>query len=186
MRWPLLYARSHRVPAAALTAVAGIGLLGLLARAGENPQIAALAAAVGAAALTTGLSGTDPALDRTAAFSWPPRRALHLLLGTVFVAGAVLLLAPVASGPLLLRDVVGLVGAGALGAVVFGAEYAWLLPITWAASTLLLPADDSGVGQVLTWPVQPAGTPVATVTAAVLGCAGLLAQSALGARRHRR
>ena len=43
MRWPLLYARSHRVPAAALTAVAGIGLLGLLARAGENPQIAALA-----------------------------------------------------------------------------------------------------------------------------------------------
>ncbi|MCG8915716.1 hypothetical protein L6E12_07940 [Actinokineospora sp. PR83] len=181
-RWPLLYARSRRIPATAVAAVLAAGAFGLLTGDAADPRLAALAAALGAAALATSLGSADPALDRTAAFAWPPRRAVHLLLGVALLAGLFLLAAPLAPDRVLLRDVVGLAGLGALGATAFGADAAWSLPVTWAALTLVVPPAD-GVGAVLTWPVQPETSTAATATAATLGCAGLLVHSALGCRR---
>ncbi|PWW66738.1 hypothetical protein [Actinokineospora spheciospongiae] len=181
-RWPLLYARSRRVPATAVAAVLGTVPIGLLAEDAADPRPAALAAAIGAAALATSLGSADPALDRTAAFAWPPRRAAHLLLGAALLVGLLLLAAPPAAAGVLLRDVVGLTGLAALGATAFGAATAWSLPVTWAALTLVVPPAD-GVGAVLTWPAQPETSTAATATAVTLGCVGLLVHSAFGCRR---
>ncbi|EWC58074.1 hypothetical protein UO65_6630 [Actinokineospora spheciospongiae] len=182
-RWPLLYARSRRIPAAVVAAVLGTVGVGLLAGDAGDPRLAALATALGAAALATSLGSADPALDRTAAFAWPPRRAAHLLLGAALLAGLLLLAAPLAPEGVLLRDVAGLTGLGALGATAFGADAAWSLPVAWAALTLVVPPAGGGIGSVLTWPVQPAACTAASATAITLGCTGLLVHTALGCRR---
>ncbi|GAA1278264.1 hypothetical protein [Saccharothrix xinjiangensis] len=186
-RWLVLHARSRQAPASLATAVAGVGLIGLLAQPGGNPRLAVLAAAIGVAAVAVGFGGHDRDLDRTAAFGWPPRRAGHLLLGAAVVA--LLLLAvgrvadPVAPDAVVLRAVVGLGGLAALGACLFGSLAAWSLPVGWAGVTLVVPPGDEWQERLLAWPAQPAGTPSATVIAVVLGCAGLAAYGAFGCRR---
>lgn len=186
-RGALLYARSRHVPATAAAGATGVALLGTLAQPGGNPRLAAFGAALGVAAVAVGLGGHDPGLDRTAAFAWPPRRAAHLLLGAAFVACLLLAVGlvadPLAPAGFLLRDTAGLAGAAALGAVVFGARAAWSLPVGWTGVTLVVPPGEEWFDQVLGWPVQPPETTAATTTALVLGCAGLLAHSALGCRR---
>jgi hypothetical protein len=187
-RWLILYARARQIPVSAAAVAVGVGVLAVLAQPDGSPQLAAFAAAIGVAALATGLSGHDLALDRTAAFGWPPRRAAHLLLGGTFVT-ALLLAAgkiadPLAPDAFVLRDVVGLGGLAAWGALLLGARAAWALPIGWTGGTLVIPpGDDHWLSDLLTWPVQPDDTTAATVTAIVLGCTGLLAYSAFGCRR---
>ncbi|NUT49016.1 MAG: hypothetical protein HOV94_17170, partial [Saccharothrix sp.] len=91
---------------------------------------------------------------------------------------------PVAPAAFVLRDVLGLGGLAALGAVVLGARAAWALPVGWTGVTLVVPSgDEHWLSRLLTWPVQPAGTTSATVTAVVLGCTGLLAYAVVGCRR---
>ena len=187
-RWLLLYARSRRIPVTAAAITVGVGALAALAQPGGSPQLAALGAAIGVAAVAVGLGGHDLALDRTAAFGWPPRRAAHLLLGGAFVAALLLAVGrvadPVATDAFLLRDVVGLGGLVALGALLFGPRAAWALPVGWTGATLVVPpGDDHWLSRLLTWPVQPTTTTSATVTAVVLGCTGLLAYSWFGCRR---
>ncbi|MCE6999434.1 hypothetical protein LZG04_32180 [Saccharothrix sp. S26] len=187
-RWVLLYARARHVPVSAAAAAVGVGGLGALAQPGGSPQSAAFGAALGMAAVATGLGGHDRALDRTAAFGWPPRRAAHLLLGGTVVAALLLAVGlvadPLAPDAFLLRDVAGLGGLAALGALWFGSRTACVLPLGWAGVTLVVPpGDDDWLTRLLTWPVQPAGTTSATVTAVVLGGAGLLAHSWFGCRR---
>ncbi|MFD1152149.1 hypothetical protein, partial [Saccharothrix hoggarensis] len=115
-------------------------------------------------------------------------RAAHLLLDVGLVA-ALLLAAgrvadPIAPDAFVLRDVLGLGGLAALGAVLFGARAAWAPPVGWAGVTLVVPpTGDHWLTRLLTWPVQPTGTTSATTTAVVLGCAGLLAYSWFGCRR---
>ena len=168
--------------------VVGVAVLAVLARPEGSPHLAAFGAALGAAVVSTGLGGHDLALDRTAAFGWPPRRAAHLLLGGAVVA-ALLLAAgrvadPIAPDAFVLRDVLGLGGLAALGAVLFGARAAWAPPVGWAGLTLVVPpGEDHWLTRLLTWPVQPADTTSATITAVVLGCTGLLAYSWFGCRR---
>ncbi|MCC8248668.1 hypothetical protein [Saccharothrix luteola] len=187
-RWLVLHAKSRLVPASAAAVVVGVAGLAALAPPHGSPQLAAFGAAIGVAAVATGLGAHDPALDRTAAFGWPPRRAAHLLLGGTFVA-ALLLAAgrvadPIATDAFLLRDVVGLGGLVALGALLFGPRAAWALPVGWTGATLVVPpGDEHWLSRLLTWPVQPTGTTSATVTAVVLGCTGLLAYSWFGCRR---
>ncbi|XVS63767.1 hypothetical protein ACQPYE_36825 [Actinosynnema sp. CA-299493] len=187
-RWLLLHARARQVPLTAAAVVAAVGAVAALAQADGGPRLAAFGAAVGVAAVATGLGGHDPALDRTAAFGWPPRRAAHLLLGGAFVAALLLAVGrvadPIATDAFLLRDVIGLGGLAALGALLFGPRAAWALPVGWTGVTLVVPpVDDHWLSRLLTWPVQPAGTTSATTTAVVLGCAGLLAHSWFGSRR---
>ncbi|KOX21976.1 hypothetical protein ADK67_25145 [Saccharothrix sp. NRRL B-16348] len=184
----LLHARSRRIPVTAAAITAGVGALAALAQRDGDPRLAAFAAAVGVAAVATGLGGHDLALDRTAAFGWPPRRAAHLLLGGTFVAALLLAVGlvadPIATDAFVLRDVVGLGGLVALGALLFGPRTAWALPVGWTGVTLVVPtADDHWLSRLLTWPVQPTTTTSATVTAVVLGCTGLLAYSWFGCRR---
>ncbi|WP_367135160.1 hypothetical protein [Saccharothrix sp. HUAS TT1] len=187
-RWVLLYVRSRGVLGSFATVVVGVVGVAAFAGADGSPQLAAFGAALGVAAVATGLGGQDLALDRTAAFGWPPRRAAHLLLGGAVVA-ALLLAAgrvadPIAPDAFVLRDVVGLGGLAALGALVLGARAAWALPVGWTGVTLVVPPGaDHWLDRLLTWPVQPTGTTSATVTAVVLGCTGLLAHSWFGCRR---
>lgn len=187
-RWLTLHVRARQVPASASAVVVGVAAIAALAQPGGSPQLAAFGAALGVAAVATGLGGHDLALDRTAAFGWPPRRAAHLVLGGAFVAALLLAVGrvadPIAPDAFVLRDVTGLGGLAALGAVFFGARAAWALPIGWTAATLVIPpADGHWLSRLLSWPVQPTGTTSATVTAVVLACTGLLAYSWFGCRR---
>lgn len=175
MRWLTLYARSRQIPvafAAILAAVAGIGWL---AQPDGNPRLAALAAALGVAGAATGLGGQDLRLDRTAAIVWPLRRAAHLIVIAAVVTAAVLA-TRIASAEFVLRDGVGL---AALGATLLGATAAWALPIGWVALAMVVPPSSEALDQVLTWMMQPPGTP----TAIVCVCAGGLAYTLFGCHR---
>lgn len=181
MRWAVLYARSREVPASAAVVVVAVTLLGLPE---GDLRLSAFAAAVGVAALALGLGAHDVALDRGAAFGWPPRRAAHLLLGGLFVGGLLLTVGPdVADHAVVWRNVAGLGGLAALGALLFGSRTAWALPVTWTGATLVVPSGDLWFEELLSWPVQPAGTTSATTTALVLGVTGLLAGTARTTRR---
>ncbi|GAA2346117.1 hypothetical protein SVIO_004590 [Streptomyces violaceusniger] len=82
VRWLTLYARSRQVPASLAAVVISTVTVWAFARGGSggpgDPRLPALALAAGAMALSTGLSGQDLALDRTAAIRWAPRRAVHV------------------------------------------------------------------------------------------------------------
>jgi hypothetical protein len=86
----------------------------------------------------------------------------------------------------LLRNVAGLTGLVALGAVVFGAARAPLMPVLW---TLLVlgsapePPTRPTYKVMLTWMVQPVDTRTAMFAAIAIAVAGTLAYAVLGSRR---
>jgi hypothetical protein len=190
MRWLALYVRSRGLPAAAGTAVAGTALFWafgqLVVDPGVRLNLAVLAVVMATAVIAPGLGGADPALDRTAAIAWPPRRAIHLVAATAAVA-AVLVATTVAGRPLataevIIRGAVGFGGLVGLGAVVLGTGRAWLVPVGWAAVVLV--GGWSGAEwylELLTWMTQPAGTTPATLAAVALAAAGTIAYAFCGA-----
>ncbi|MEV7925838.1 MULTISPECIES: hypothetical protein [unclassified Kitasatospora] len=197
MRWLMLYARSRQVPtsAAAVTFIALVvwafnrgGGTGAADAADSINPVAYFVLAAGVAAGSVGLGGQDPALDRTAAIRWAPRRAAHaLLIGAV--AGAALL-AVQAAGPkfapteVVVRDSAGLVGLAGLGVVLCGAHLAWTLPTGWLAITVLVPPmPPNVVGKSLGWMVYPAGTEASTWAAVALLVTGAGAYALAGPRR---
>lgn len=195
MRFLLLYVRSRHVPialAAAVATVAGLWALGQVAGPDRaNPMLGTLAVLVCATVAGPGLAGDDHDLERTAAIAWPPRRAVHLLAVGAVVVGVVT--ATAAAGERLAplgqttRDAVGMTGLVALGAASVGASRAWILPLAWTmlASILLNTAwagSTSAYQQALTWTAQPTQSDPATVTAVVLGVAGLLGYAVFGPR----
>lgn len=192
MRWWSLYLRSRRVPAAAgavlVTVVAGWSL----GQSFDDPRlrlpIAVLAAAAATVALGPGLTGADPALERTAALPWRSRRAAHALIGIgsvgLLLTGAALIGPQWTEVGLVVRNAAGLGGLVALGAAGLGADRAWLAPLIWVAPAVVRgPVADGPAEEMLTWMVQPPGSAAATVTAAILGCAGILGYAAFGGRR---
>ncbi|MFF1902901.1 hypothetical protein [Kitasatospora sp. NPDC058218] len=191
MRWLTLYARSRQVPvSAAVVTLTALALWSLAPGSGEGPVdlptvVLVLTANVAAAAL--GLGGQDVMLDRTAAIRWVLRRAVHVLLIGTF-AGAVLL-AVQAAGPelaataVLARDAAGLVGLAALGATVFGAQYAWTLPTGWLGIILFGTVPAGRVGEVVGWMLMPPGTTAATWTAMTLLVTGTVLYAVAGPRR---
>jgi hypothetical protein len=193
MRLLTLYARARGVPTAAAVALVGTTALWALAVLTDNPltrlMLAVLAATVAAAALGPGLAGADVDLDRTAALPWRPRRVAHLVAGAAVVTGLLAATAltgePFAESVVLARDTAGLVGLTALGAVVFGASKAWILPVAWSAVNVMTGGPMAGAWykEVLTFMVQPAGTTSATVTATALAGAGTLAYAVFGSRK---
>jgi hypothetical protein len=139
------------------------------------------------AALTVTLGGPDDALETTAAFAWPPRRAAHLL--AAFLIVVVPLLATLVTGArfgpgwLVVRDAAGLVGVTALGAATLGTARAWFLPLGWTLAAILFPQSETVLGRVLTWQAQEPASTAASVTAGLLAISGLLAYTMAGPAR---
>ncbi|MEU6356269.1 hypothetical protein ABZ896_44350 [Streptomyces sp. NPDC047072] len=189
MRWLMLYARSRQVPASLAAVLVSTVAAGALAR-GEgpaDPRLPVLILATGAMAASIGLGGQEPALDRTAAIRWAPRRAGHVLLAGAVVAGVLLgvqaLGASMASTAFVVRDSAGLMGLAALGAVLSGGRYAWTLPFAWLSYAFFAQPSTSTPTQVATWLLQPSGTPAATWTALALTAVGTSAYAVAGPGR---
>lgn len=188
----MLYARSRHVPMSIVAAAVVVAAMTATARGlfgdGFDPRPAALALASAVAVLSSGLAGQDPALDRTAAVAWAPRRAAHLLLGGV-LAAAMWLVPYVVAGDsvpvaFVVRDTAGLVGLAGLGAAAFGGRYAWGPPLVAAMLSIFAsPAAETLAERVVAWPVSPPDTAAAAWTAALLLVAGTAAYALAGPRR---
>ncbi|WP_371584403.1 hypothetical protein [Streptomyces sp. NBC_01314] len=192
MRWLTLYARSRQVPASLATVVISTVAVWALARdGGGGPgdlKVPVFVLVAGVTAASIGLGGQDLALDRTAAISWRPRRAAHvLLIGTVVCAALLAVQTTggedLAATAFVVRDSAGLTGLVALGAVVCGAQYAWTLPIAWLSFSVFAPPPTSVPMQTATWMLLPSGTPTATWTALTLAVTGTTAYALAGPRR---
>ncbi|MFC8194211.1 hypothetical protein ACFWBR_19120 [Streptomyces sp. NPDC060006] len=191
MRWLTLYARSRQVPASlAAVVISAVGVWALTRDATGEPadlRLPALVLAMGAMAASTGLSGQDLALDRTAAIRWAPRRAAHVLLCGVVVGTVLLTVQTLGGDPatiaFVVRDCAGLMGLAALGAALSGGQYAWTLPFAWVAFSFFAPPATSVPTQVATWMLLPPGTTAGTWTALVLTVVGTTAYAVAGPRR---
>ncbi|PRY38254.1 hypothetical protein [Umezawaea tangerina] len=186
MRALALYLRSRQVPFALPGAVVAVLLVARIGAVAPNQQLevaaVVLAMGLGLAIVGYGLGGADPELERTAAVSWPPRRAAHLVAVTV-VPAAALALATTVPLEIVLRAAVGFAGLTALAAILFGRQLAWTLPVAWAGGVAAVPpVDDPVLLLVLTWPAQPVGSTPALVTACVLGGIGLVGYALRGCR----
>jgi hypothetical protein len=189
MRWFVLYSRSRGVPlalAAILLSTTGFWALAGVDGAPDH-ELSVLVLVAGTAFAAAGLAGQDVGLDRIAAIRWRPRRAAHVLAIALVVGSALLVLQnwgdPLSPAGLVLRDAFGLTGLAALGATLCGGQYAWTFPVGWFAFSFAVPMGTDVVSQAAGWLVQPAGTPVATVTSLALGIGGTLGYAALGNRR---
>ncbi|MFD9323405.1 hypothetical protein ACFWDQ_38155 [Streptomyces sp. NPDC060053] len=195
MRWLTLYARSRQVPASLAAVVISAVAVWALARddggGPGDPRLPVLVLATGAMAASIGLSGQDLALDRTAAIRWVPRRAAHVLLCGA-VVGTVLLTVQAMGGDMattafVVRDSAGLMGLVALGAALWGGQYAWTLPFAWLSFSFFAPPPTSAPTrvpmQVASWMLLPPGTAAGTWTALVLAVAGTVAYAVAGPRR---
>ncbi|MGW1668228.1 hypothetical protein [Streptomyces sp. NPDC002324] len=192
MRWLTLYARSRQVPVSLAAVVIATVLVWTFARDGggapgdaKGPVFVLVAWVVAA---SIGLGGQDLALDRTAAISWRFRRAAHVLLIAV-VAGAALLTARTTgedswvTTAFVVRDSAGLTGLAALGAVLWGAQYAWTPPLAWLSYAVLAPPPTGLPTRVASWMLLPPGTQAATWTALTLALTGTAAYAFAGPRR---
>ncbi|MFF7528415.1 hypothetical protein ACFZB2_04780 [Streptomyces bobili] len=191
MRWLTLYARSRQVPASLAAVVISAVAVWALARDGGggpgDPRPPVLVLAAAAMAVSIGLGGQDLALDRTAAIRWVPRRAAHVLLGGA-VVGAVLLTVQamgedMATTAFVVRNSAGLMGLVALGAALWGGQFAWTLPFAWLSFSFFAPPATSVPMQVATWMLLPPGTAAGTWTALVLAVVGTAAYALAGPRR---
>lgn len=191
MRWAVLYMRSRRVPEAMLAATLLTAVVWALTASyshhrAASPNLVMLAASLAVAALSTTLSSTDDALDRTAALPWPARRATHLL-GLGLGVGVLLLLtmftkATVGPVSFAVRDALGLTGLAALGALVLGPHRAWFPVVAWSTPVVFMAV--AGQHQVLTWMIQPANSHPATLTALALATSGIGGYAVLGPPRR--
>ncbi|BCL28876.1 hypothetical protein GCM10017557_37350 [Streptomyces aurantiacus] len=187
----MLYARSRQVPASlaavVISAVAGWALARDGGAGPADPRLPVLVLATGAMAASVGLGGQDLALDRTAAISWLPRRAAHVLLAGAVVAAVLLTVQtmgePMADTAFVVRNSAGLMGLAALGAALAGAQYAWTLPFAWLAFALFAPPPTNVPMQMATWMLLPPDTTTATWTALTLTAAGTTAYALTGPRR---
>ncbi|MEU2158515.1 hypothetical protein ABZ532_26505 [Streptomyces sp. NPDC019396] len=191
MRWLTLYARSRQVPASLAAVLATALVVWPLTRDGSaghaDPRLPALVIAAGAMAVSVGLGGQDPALDRTAAIRWAPRRAAHILLGGAVVGAALLAVQAtgddLATTAFVIRDSAGLMGLVAVGAVFWGARYAWSLPLIWLSYAIYAPPSAGAPTQTATWMLLPPGTDAGIWTALAITVAGTTAYAVAGPRR---
>ncbi|MDG4830450.1 hypothetical protein O7627_14200 [Solwaraspora sp. WMMD1047] len=192
MSWTLLYLRSRRVPLAVAVGVGGAAVVWALYLAFAEDRdatglLVVMTVVLMVAALAPTLAGPDENLDRTASMRWPWRRAVHLLAGLLVVVAVLLATLHTGArfGPaaLVVRDAAGLLGLTALCATVLGAARSWFLPLGWTTVAAMYPQEGTW-GAVATWQGQPTGSRAATMTAAVLAVAGLIAYSVAGPARR--
>ena len=202
MRGLWQHLRARRIPAALLTAAAAIwglwALWTLISRPSAVPAPMAMAA-TGLAAIAAGttLAGSDTDLDSTGALPWSPCRALHLTFAGLIILGLLLSVAGTAHeyghAAGLARNCAGMLGLVSLGAATLGGARAWFYLVPWITIPPLLPTTtDSIIGQVITWPLQPAVSTAATATAVILLALGATSyilrgpRATMSARRDRR
>jgi len=192
-----LYARSRAIPAIAATVVScavALWALGLVVHGTAGRALAALLLAAGATtAMGPSLAGPDHDLDKAAGLTWPAWRAVHIVASSTVVLGLLAATAlageRMASVAQMARNVGGLVGLLALGAVVLGATRAplvpllWMVPVLWWAPPLGEAPARPTYKVMLTWMVQPIEARAATVVAVLLGAVGTVAYAARGSRR---
>jgi hypothetical protein len=177
-----LHLRARRVPAALLAAVASTAALWALWVAFSDasligPEMLALAVLLAATALSTTLGAADEELERTAAFRWWLGRSVHLAVALAVLVGLLLVteVTDARFGPvgLVLRNAAGLLGLCALGAAVIGVQKAWIAPLGWTLTTIVIQLA-GGVDKwpALTWLVQPAGSRTAAAVAVGLALVG--------------
>jgi hypothetical protein len=184
-RWLPLYLRSRRAPAAlagssVAVAVVAAAWSGLTDDAEVSAGLAVLTTALAAAPLGPTLAGNDPALEKTAALPWPPRRITHLIVCCAVVTGllaaARVLGADFGPVQVLVRNAAGLIGLIGLGAALAGTRAAWQMPIGWTALASFMAAPGgSEWRQVALWMVQEPDNRIAAVTAATFLGAGVIA-----------
>ncbi len=175
MRFLALYGRSRNFPVAlTVMALAGFGFWAL-----DLPDIRLLilTAGLGVGAAAGGLGGQDNDLDRTAALNWPIRRALHVIAIALLMSGLIIA-TDLGVTSVIVRDCAGLTGLAALGAVLFGRHLAWAPPLAWTVWSVILPVPS----EIISWLREPSTSLPATLTAAVLAAAGLLAYPLFGPR----
>jgi hypothetical protein len=177
-----LHLRARRVPAALLAATASTATLWALWTANSDtplisPLLAAPAILLAVTALSTTLGAADEELERTGAGRWWLRRSVHLAVALAVATGLLLItgVSDARFGPagLVLRNAAGLLGLCALGAAAIGWQKAWVAPLAWTLATIVL--DMAGQGDrlpALAWLVQPAGSRIAALVAAVLAVGG--------------
>ncbi|MDQ0791321.1 hypothetical protein [Streptomyces sp. B3I8] len=188
MRRLTLYTRSRQVPASLAVLLVSALVLWTFTRDAEgDPRLPVLVLATGAMATSAGLGGHDLALDRTAAIRWAPRRAAHVLIAAAAVCAALPVVESLGGAPAPLafavRDAAGLMGLAALGAALWGRQYAWTLPFTWLAFTLFAPPATGTPTRIATWLLLPPGTASATWTAVTLTALGTATYALAGPRR---
>ncbi|MFJ1730508.1 hypothetical protein [Streptomyces sp. NPDC088254] len=190
MRWLTLYARSRHVPSSLTAVLISTVLVRAIAQGTEgssgDPRMLPLVLGAGVMAVSVGLSGQDPSLDRTAAIRWMPRRAAHVLLAGTFVGTALTVALALSRdaipAELVVRDCAGLTGLTAMGTVVLGGRYAWSLPFAWLSFSLFAPPATGVPMQVATWMLLPPDTAAGTWTALVLLLLGTTAYAVTGAK----
>jgi hypothetical protein len=153
----------------------------------RHSQLVLLFTVLAITALAPGLAGADLDLDRVAGFSWPPRRAVHLIVGGALAVGLLALAvrgSPLTSIDWAVRDGAGVTGLLGWGAVALGAGRGPVLCLLWTAAGIALPTlDRPAYWVILTWMMQPADSISATVTAVVLAVSGVLTYAVAGPRR---
>jgi hypothetical protein len=82
-----------------------------------------------------------------------------------------------------IRNSAGLMGLVAVGATVWGAQYAWMLPIIWLSYAIFAPSPVGVPTQVASWMLLPPGTAAGTWTALVITFVGTAAYAVAGPRR---
>ena len=142
---------------------------------------------VGLAVLTTALTlspliptlaGNDAALEGAVAMPWRLRRAAHLLVGSVLVAGLLVLPRVVGTDfgatAQIARNTAGLMGLAGLLTAVAGSALAWQAPVALAGLQcfFVLP-EGPAWRQTVLWLIQPADNRIAAWTAAILLLIGL-------------
>ncbi|MDO3685903.1 hypothetical protein [Micromonospora sp. C28ISP2-4] len=184
-RWLPLYVRSRRLPAALAGSAVAVAVMAVAWSAfTDRPEVpaglAVLTTALAVAPLGPTLAGTDPALEGTAAWAWPPRRAGHLLAYGAAVVGMLAAARVLGAdfGPLsvLARNTAGLIGLVGLGAALAGARAAWQVPTAWAALGAFLAAPGGPEWrQAALWMAQEPANRIAAVTAATFLLGGVAA-----------
>lgn len=185
----LAFARSRRVPAAAVTALVLAAVTAVATRSRvELPDfrhlvdfsvpVAAVAPVAYAVILGTTLHTPQADLEQLSARPMHLFRRLHVLALTLLAVGLAAL--PLLTGTpsevfaASARNAAGHLGLAVIGARLFGSGLAWLLPLGTFGPTLLLGVAEDNTPEWWAWSIQGPYETGALVIAAVLWAAGLV------------
>jgi hypothetical protein len=186
VRLLVLHARGRRAgPIAGAVVAVAVACWALAAFVPDAGMVVAVAGSLALVSLLgLGLGGDDPGLERTTPRPWARWRAVELGVAAAIAAAALLpaLLTLDEHAGAALRNLAGLGGLAALGAVLTGPRLAWCAPAALAFAGSAIGARSEDWLVALTWPVQAGDAPAALALAGALALTGAALHAALGAR----